>query len=164
LLKDLHTYGADTEAALKKRYGHIYHEAIGQKLLMRITTAEGDCVYLNYKARKALGLAPNHVPPPWVAQTHLYRRSVIQRLETENYQLLGWFSKSLLHFSRHQEELLVAAKHDGYSARSVRRLRRGLRQSAQIYPTLVVFTPYINRLRSLAEKHQNLMLVQHQSK
>ena len=127
-------------------------------------TAQGECFYLNYKARKLLELAPNHVPPPWAAQTHLYRRSVIQRLEAENYQLLGWFSKSLLHFSRDQEELLVAAKHDGYSARSIRRLGYGLRQSAEIYPTLVVFTPYINRLRTLAEKHQNLILVQHQPK
>jgi len=149
---------------MQKRYGNTYDEAVVQKLLMKIVTAEGDCVYLNYKARKLLGLAPNHVPPPWVAQTHLYRRSVIQRLKTENYQLVGWFSKSLLHFRRDQEELLVAAKHDGYSARSVRRLRRGLGQSATIYPTLVVFTPYINRLRFLAEKHQNLILVQHQIK
>ena len=149
---------------MKKRYGNTYDDTVAEKLLMSITTAEGDCVYLNYKARKLLGLAPNHVPPPWVAQTHLYRRSVIQRLETENYQLLGWFSKSLLHFSGHQENLLVAAKHDGYSARSVRRLLSGLRQSATIYPTLVVFSPYINRLRSLTEKHQNLMLVQHQVK
>ena len=127
-------------------------------------TAQGECFYLSYKARKVLGLAPNHVPPPWAAQTHLYRRSVIQRLEAENYQLIGWFSKSLLHFRRHQEELLVAAKHDGYSARSIRRLHRGLRQSSEIYPTLVVFTPYINRLRTLAEKHQNFMLIQHQLK
>jgi len=164
LLKDLHGYGADTETALKRRYGHIYQEAVAEKLLMRIATAEGECFYLNYKARKILGLAPNHVPPPWVAQTHLYRRSVIKKLKAEGYELQGWFSKSLLHFSQQQKELIVAAKHDGYSSRSIRRILRKLRQSSQLQPKLVVFTPNPNRLRDLAKKHQDLVLVNHQAK
>jgi len=161
LLKDLHTYGADTQSALVKRYGDDFTNARAEKLLKSITTTKGECFYLNYKGRKVLGLAPNHIPPPWVAETHLYRRSVIKQLQAEGYKLNGWYGRNLLHFSKNQIDLLIAAKHDGYSAKGIRRIMRKLKQGNQTGFKLVIFTPYINRLRPLAQKHHMLDVVQH---
>lgn len=157
----MHCYGANTQAALQERYGDSFSQALEQQLLLPITTVHAECFFLSYKGRKLIGLAPNHLPPPWVAETHLYRRTVIDRLITEGYELQGWYSKSLLGFSKAQVPIVVAAKHDGYSAKGVRRIFRKLKQSAQLHPKLFIFTPYINRLAPLAQKHQHLDVIQH---
>lgn len=139
-----------------QRFGHTVVLAQEQKLLTPIETIVGSFIYLSYKGRATLGFTARHKPPPWTVETHIYRRRVIRHLEAEGYICSGWFSKTLLLFEKESCLYYVAAKHDGYTARGVRRMLSKLRQQLNQHDKLLVFTPKPNQLVRLARRHPQL--------
>ena len=135
---------------MHKNFGDTYLAAKKAGYLYTLTTTEGDLIYLSYSGRQQLGLANNHMPPPWQAQTHYYRRRIIRHLAIQGYSGTSWYAKNLLSFSNYG---LVAAKHNGYTARSVRRILKQLRVTPY---HLHIYTPYPNRLKVLEQKHEQL--------
>lgn len=119
----------------------------------------GSFVYLSYKGRATLGFTARHKPPPWAVETHVYRRRVIRHLEAEGYVCSGWFSKNILLFIKEGNHYYVAAKHDAYTARGVRRILATLRPQLSKQDPLVVVTPRPNQLRRLALRHDCLDII-----
>ena len=99
------------------------------------------------------------MPPPWIVETHIYRRRAIAQLEAEGFVFEKWHSKTLMSFVRNEIRYIVAAKHDGYTARGVRGLLSRLRIELYEGAFLVVFTPQRNRLRALERKYPNLKVI-----
>lgn len=158
-MQDIHSYGADKEEILHARYGDVFLVAKEQKLVTPIKTMIGSFCYLSYKGRAALGFSSLHKPPPWMVETHYYRRRVMRLLEAKGYVCLGYFSRNILHYQQGNKTYFVVAKHDGYTARGVRRLMTKLRPQLTQGDSLVVATPYPNQLKRLATRHEYLSII-----
>lgn len=130
-----------------------------QKLLTEIETMIGSFCYVSHKGRAALGFTARHKPPPWMVETHYYRRRVMRRLESQGYKCLGFFSRTILQYQKESKTYFVVAKHDGYSARGVRRLLRKLRPQLTQGDSLVVATPNPNQLKRLAKRYRALSII-----
>ena len=156
----MHCFGADSDASLETRFGDVVKQAHDNNLLTTINTKKGSFTYISYAGRTKLGFRPNHLPPPWIVETHIYRRRAIAQLEAEGFVFEKWYSKTLMQFGKGNLRYIVAAKHDGYTARGVRGLLSRLRIELYEGAFLVVFTPYRNRLEPLNKKYSSLQISQ----
>ena len=154
------TFGAQRLDILQETYGkETMDQLINQKDLTILQSNMGELVCLGYQGRKKVGLRPNYLSPPDVAEEHVVRRQVREWLEQKNWQYLGITHRTTMMFKDvDNRNAYVLASKRGYTARSVRRILTERVNHILTGGYYLIFVPYPHYLRKMVAKHSALQV------
>ena len=96
---------------------------VDRKALTILDSNMGQLVCLGSRGRIKVGLSPNYLSPPDIAEEHVVRRRVREQLEQDNWQYLGLTHRTTMMFKdTDNKTAYVLASKRGYKARSVRHI------------------------------------------